>query len=413
MEGMTGTLTAWLADHSQWLGLAIFLIALVESLAIAGLLVPGVVLLVAVTAMAGSGDMALMTALSWAFAGAVCGDMLSFTLGRVFHQDIKRLRLFQRHPQWIDRGEGFFRRYGMLSVVIGRFVGPIRPVIPLVAGMFDMPVWRFTLVNLLSALAWAPIYVIPGYTAGQALHWDVPPFFWTQSLILLGALAALTMGIIFILRQQERWSALAAGALALVCLPVLIVARPWFGVLDVTATAWLQQVGTQLSADVARFVVIFDQPFYLLLIAAAPAMTLAAARSWQHLAFVVLALLTCSSLSVLSGELLAGLNLAMILTSLIIITTLCNRDLGFWRRVAWLLYLLPLGCLAIAATLLPPSLSIITAIKAALLASAATLLSLWMIERAVVIPAVPRPLRYLLPAWPLLAAALTGLALVR
>lgn len=413
MEGMISTLTAWLSDHSQWLGLAIFLIALVESLAIAGLLVPGVVLLVAVTAMAGSGDMALMTAITWAFAGAVCGDMLSFALGRVFHQDIKRLSIFQRHPQWIGRGEGFFRRYGMLSIVIGRFVGPIRPVIPLVAGMFDMPVWRFTLVNVLSALAWAPIYVVPGYTAGQALHWDVPPFFWTQSLVLLGALAALAMGMTLLLRQQERWSALAAGTLALLCLPILILARPLFSVFDTTATLWLQGFGAQLPAAVSGFIAIFAQPSYLLLLVAAPALVLVIARSWRQLSFVVLALLTCSGLSALSGELLAGLNLVLILTALMAITTLCNREQGFWRRVAWMLYLLPLGCLVIAATLLPPSLAIVTVVKAMLLAGASSLLSLWLVERAVVIPAVPMLLRYLLPAWPLFAAALTGLAITR
>lgn len=413
MEGMTGTLTAWLSDHSQWLGLAIFLIAMVESLAIAGLLVPGVVLLVAVTAMAGSGDMALMTAMSWAFAGAVCGDMLSFTLGRVFHQDIKRLGIFRRHPQWIGRGEGFFRRYGMLSVVIGRFVGPIRPVIPLVAGMFDMPVWRFTLVNVASALAWAPIYVVPGYTAGHALHWAVPPFFWTQALILLGALGALALGITLILRQQERWSALAAGALALVCLPVLILTRPLFAVFDGAATGWLHGFASSLPPAVGPLLAIFDQPFYLLLLAAAPALILATARSWRHLAFIALAMLTCSGLAVLSGELQLGLNLALVLTAFMAITTLCNREQGFWRRVAWMLYLLPLGCLAIAATLLPPALAIVTVVKATLLAGAATLLSLWLIERAVVIPAVSGPLRFILPAWPLCAAALTGLALVR
>ncbi|WVM90805.1 VTT domain-containing protein [Halopseudomonas pachastrellae] len=76
--------------------------------------------------------------------------------------------MFRRHPQWIDRGERFFRRYGWVSVVLGRFIGPIRPIIPLVAGMFDMPAWRFVAINLLSALVWAPAYLIPGYSAGRA-----------------------------------------------------------------------------------------------------------------------------------------------------------------------------------------------------------------------------------------------------
>ncbi|HEY6612565.1 MAG TPA: phosphoesterase, partial [Pseudomonas sp.] len=52
-------LTAWLGAHPEWLGLAIFLIACIECLTIVGLVIPGVVLLFAVAALAGSGALTL------------------------------------------------------------------------------------------------------------------------------------------------------------------------------------------------------------------------------------------------------------------------------------------------------------------------------------------------------------------
>src|SRR5690606_39429253 len=83
------------------LGLAMFMIAMLESLSVAGLLIPGVLLLFAAAALAGGGSLGLLSTLAWAFAGAVCGDLLSFALGRWFHQDFRRLRIVQRPPQCI------------------------------------------------------------------------------------------------------------------------------------------------------------------------------------------------------------------------------------------------------------------------------------------------------------------------
>ncbi|WVM89449.1 hypothetical protein UMZ34_02115 [Halopseudomonas pachastrellae] len=58
--------------------------SLTESLAVAGLVVPGVFLLFAFAALAASADMSLLEAIAWAFCGAVIGDLLSFAWGAGF-----------------------------------------------------------------------------------------------------------------------------------------------------------------------------------------------------------------------------------------------------------------------------------------------------------------------------------------
>lgn len=161
-------LAAWLASHEQWILVGIAVTAFLESLAIVGVVVPGVAILFAMAAAAGSADYGLLPVLSAAFIGAVLGDGVSFFLGRHYHAWIKKLPPFSRHPEWIERGERFFQRYGLISVVIGRFVGPVRPVLPLVAGMLEMAPSRFLTVNLISALGWAPLYILPGYFVGNA-----------------------------------------------------------------------------------------------------------------------------------------------------------------------------------------------------------------------------------------------------
>ena len=56
----------------------------------------------------------------------------------------------------------FFRRYGVYSVFIGRFLGPLRAVVPLVAGMMHMPPLRFYTANVLSAAVWASALMLLG-----------------------------------------------------------------------------------------------------------------------------------------------------------------------------------------------------------------------------------------------------------
>ena len=153
------SLTGWLSANPQWLGLAIFLVACIECLAIAGIIVPGTVLLFAVAVLAGSGTFSLGETLLLGFLGGLLGDALSYTVGKYFHQNIRRLPLLRHHPEWIGSAESYFQRYGIASLLVGRFIGPLRPMLPMVAGMFDMPLPRFIAVSLLAGAGWSLISI--------------------------------------------------------------------------------------------------------------------------------------------------------------------------------------------------------------------------------------------------------------
>ncbi len=192
---------AWLVVHSSWLGPVIALVALVESLLAIGLLVPGVAMLFALAALAGSGLMGMETMLVWAFVGAVLGDGISFQIGSRLHSRVRNSWPFDRHPEWLDKTEQFFADYGGLSIALGRFVGPIRPIIPAVAGMMEMSPWRFYSINFLSAVPWAFLYMVPGFLTGAALKNHLPDnFYW-----LLMSLALSACFVTVICKQVDRW----------------------------------------------------------------------------------------------------------------------------------------------------------------------------------------------------------------
>ncbi|MGB4072307.1 bifunctional DedA family/phosphatase PAP2 family protein [Pseudomonas sp.] len=213
MSQWLDSLTLWLGANPEWLGLAIFLIACVECLAIAGIIVPGTIVLFAVAVLAGNGVLSLWETLALAYFGGLLGDALSYSIGRYFHQDIRRLPLLRSHPQWLSAAEIYFQRYGVASLLVGRYIGPLRPMLPMVAGMLNMPLGRFIVVSMLAAAGWSVAYMLPGWATGAALRLPLPPGFWPQAGAVAAGLAlVLVISAQGSLRGQRHASLLTAGS---------------------------------------------------------------------------------------------------------------------------------------------------------------------------------------------------------
>ncbi|NNF95655.1 MAG: DedA family protein, partial [Halobacteria archaeon] len=170
-----------------------------ESLAFIGLIVPGVVIMFGIGALIAVDAISFTAAMAWAVCGAVTGDGMSFWLGRRYHSQLRGFWPFRRYPQSLDQGIAFFEKYGGKSVAFGRFYGPVRAVVPLVAGMLGMPVGRYLIANILSALAWAPAYLLPGMLFGASLKLASEVAFRLVLLIVL--LAALGWFSIWLVRK--------------------------------------------------------------------------------------------------------------------------------------------------------------------------------------------------------------------
>ncbi len=169
MTDLIHQLLSWVNANPHWAGLAVLLVACAESLAVVGLVVPGAVMMFGAGALIAAGAMGFWTTLLLAVAGAVLGDGLSYWLGYRYNDKICQWWPFNRHPELLRRGEAFFHHHGGKSVFIARFVGPVRPIVPMMAGMMAMSPSRFFLANILSALAWAPIYLLLGMAFGASL----------------------------------------------------------------------------------------------------------------------------------------------------------------------------------------------------------------------------------------------------
>ncbi|WP_404438262.1 bifunctional DedA family/phosphatase PAP2 family protein [Stutzerimonas chloritidismutans] len=220
-------LTSWLAENPQWLGLSLFLVACLECLAVIGLLMPGTVLVFAIAVLAGTGVLSLGETLLLGYAGGLLGDLLSYGLGRRYHQNIRSLRGLRNHPEWLTRAELYVERYGIASLLVGRFIGPLRPMLPLTAGMLDMPFGRFLLVSLVAAAGWSMAYLLPGWTAGAAVRLPLPDGFWGEAGVVIGVLLLLIGGIVHSSLHQLRWVTPFAAGLSAAILIGLFIGWPY------------------------------------------------------------------------------------------------------------------------------------------------------------------------------------------
>ena len=169
MEHLLQSTLEWISLHPYAFNAVVFVVALMESLVVLGLLIPGAALLFGVGALMATGSLPVASILIWTVIGAIAGDLASFMLGQHYHQRLRIVWPFRRYPRLVNRGVDFFVRHGGKSVFMARFIGPLRPIVPAIAGMMNMTTPRFLLVDSIACILWAPVYILPGMVFGASL----------------------------------------------------------------------------------------------------------------------------------------------------------------------------------------------------------------------------------------------------
>ncbi|RYC31610.1 DedA family protein [Lichenibacterium minor] len=157
-QGIVG----FVRDHEAWAAPICFALAFGESLAFVSFLLPATLVLVAVGGLVGQAGLAFLPVFVAAAVGAALGDWLSFWLGRHFEDRVAGLWPLSRHPGMLVRARSYIDRWGAVGVFLGRFLGPLRATVPLIAGLAAMPALPFQAANWTSALVWAFLVLAPG-----------------------------------------------------------------------------------------------------------------------------------------------------------------------------------------------------------------------------------------------------------
>jgi membrane protein DedA with SNARE-associated domain len=156
--------------NQAWAVPIVMLLAFGESLAFISLLLPAWAALVGIGALISAGEINFWPIWIAASIGAALGDWLSYWIGRKLEHTAQNVWPLSRHPELIPKGEAFIQKWGIAGIFIGRFFGPLRASVPLVAGIFEMPRTPFQIANITSALLWALLMLAPGTGFGTWLR---------------------------------------------------------------------------------------------------------------------------------------------------------------------------------------------------------------------------------------------------
>ncbi|MDR3468857.1 MAG: DedA family protein [Xanthobacteraceae bacterium] len=171
MEDVVRPIIDFVRDHQGWAAPIVFVLAFGESLAFLSLLIPAWGALVGIGAMIGPSGMNFWPICIAGGFGAACGDWVSYWFGFTFKERVAQMWPLSRYPQLLPRGEDFVRDWGVPSIFIGRFFGPLRASVPLVAGIFEMPYGRFQFANFTSAFVWSATLLMFGDVISRIVTW--------------------------------------------------------------------------------------------------------------------------------------------------------------------------------------------------------------------------------------------------
>lgn len=166
------------------------LLAFLEAAVFVGLVLPGETALVLGGVLASQARLNLPVLLAVAVAAAIAGDSVGYEVGRRGGPALKASRLGRMvgDERW-SRGEAFLERRGGPAVMLGRWVGLLRALVPAIAGMAGMPYRRFLAYNAAGGTVWAVVVVLLGYAAGSSFR-HVQAYLGRASMLLLAVLVA-------------------------------------------------------------------------------------------------------------------------------------------------------------------------------------------------------------------------------
>jgi membrane protein DedA with SNARE-associated domain len=219
VAGVTSSLTSLIGNHSVY---AVFLLMAIDAvLPAASELVMVYAGALAAGAFTGQHvDLfgARISSHAWAYVAMALAGTLGYLVGSVVGWAIglyggrplleRRGRWFHLGEDKLQRAERWFDRWEDLAVLIGRLTPVVRSFISIPAGIFRMPLWRYTVLTLIGSAVWAFALAGAGYGLGNSyerFHHD----FRFADYAVAAAIVALAAYLIVRRRRSSRLSSRA------------------------------------------------------------------------------------------------------------------------------------------------------------------------------------------------------------
>lgn len=149
-----------------------------------------VVITAAVLASQGEG-LRLELIIPCAAAGAVCGDNVSYWVGRLAGERIADRFFAGDRRKHLDRAHKWLEERGGYLIVIGRFIPGGRTAVTFSAGSLDWEWLRFIKFDILAGIIWASYASLLGFIGGKSFEHST----WKALLVAFAGAALITVAI--------------------------------------------------------------------------------------------------------------------------------------------------------------------------------------------------------------------------
>ncbi len=193
----------------RWTYAVVAVSAFLETGAFLGFVAPGETMVLFGGVMAGAGTVELGPLIALVWASAFLGDVCAYMIGRRYGRGFllrhgERVKIGEPQVQFVER---FFERHGHATVLLGRWIGVVRPLVPFLAGSSRLPAVRFLAVDFVAAGLWSA-----GLAALGAVFWrnfDELTSLVGQALFGFGTLLVVgtAFGFAIAARRSEQRSA--------------------------------------------------------------------------------------------------------------------------------------------------------------------------------------------------------------
>jgi membrane-associated protein len=101
---------------------------------------------------------------------AILGNLTNYFVGLYFGHRLEKSRnhFVQKYlVKYIHVTRHFYDKYGIKSIVIGRFFPVIRTYIPFFAGLSGFKYHSFVIYTIIGSVLWVPFFTLTGYFIGE------------------------------------------------------------------------------------------------------------------------------------------------------------------------------------------------------------------------------------------------------
>ena len=151
---MLENLENFLEMNAELAWLLILIFAFLESFILSGVIVSAAILFTTCIFIYNAEVLPLYLIVPIAILGAHLGDVCGFVFGKTIGPNLLSTKFMKKREKVIKRAQKFLDKTASYTVILGRFVPAIRPIVPFLLGISDMKIIRFYIADVIACLCW-------------------------------------------------------------------------------------------------------------------------------------------------------------------------------------------------------------------------------------------------------------------